>query len=478
MLVPELDHDSILRYNEEDHPSGMNWLHPGQAAQAERLRRGLLAGGGMDYRFNRTKPVFRRLSPGCSLCGEGAWSCLFINNLCNAGCFFCPTNQDNRDEPGTSTLTFSDPEDYADYLGRFGFRGASISGGEPLLGFDRTLSFVTTIKERLGDDIYLWMYTNGTLLTRDRVRRLADAGLDEIRFNIVATGYDLSPVRLAAGVIPAVTVEIPAVPDDVGIMKEKLEELSLAGVSYLNLHQIRCTAYNRQRLADRGYTFLHGPQVGILESELAALELMSHARKHGIDLGINYCSLIYRHRFQSRSSRRRWAPLMAKPFEEVTGAGLIRALHIEAGPEAVKGIEAGLISGGADPARWSVSTARGRITLTADLLRTLGTPPDAAKVSYALATVRPGVTYHNPFRELRLASGKKIVIERGTVYPDMELGREDLALFMSAFLADDPPDTDVIYGKALELAVSEAMKSTWQRVIQAEALRSGLLEYY
>lgn len=483
MMVPEYDHDRIVRINTQDHAAGtgrMRWLSAGEAGRMELLRENLLEAVGREaaFEFNGTKPVYRRLSPGCALCGRGNWSCLFINNICNARCFFCPTRQDTQDDPGTSTLTFSDPEEYADYLERFGFEGASISGGEPLMTLEKTLQFVSTLRRRFGEGMYLWMYTNGTLLTTDSVRRLADAGLDEIRFNIVATGYDLTSLRMAIGVIPSVTVEIPAVPEDMEIVKAKLEELSEAGVAYLNLHQIRCTTHNRDNLAGRGYTFLHGPQVGILESELAALRIMDHARENHIDLGINYCSLIYRHRFQTRAARQRWARHMVKPFEAVTHAGLIRTLHIDTDARTIAEMEKGLALKGVDPARWSVNSNRSRMTIDAQLLGMVDDPPPPVKVSYSLAMIRPAVSYQNAFKEVRLASGRTVVLERGPVFPEMELGSDELALFVESFLSGSMPDMDALYTRAAALGVSEPTRTTWQRIIQAEGLRSGLLEYY
>ncbi len=418
MLIPELDHAAIVQNNLDEYgpdAATMRWLNGQEAAQTEVIRENLLDDirkNGL-FLFNNTKPFHKKLSPGCRLCGEGSWSCLFINNLCNATCFFCPARQDNPDEPGTSTLTFSSPKDYADYLEEFNFTGASISGGEPLITFDKTLSFVKHIKERLGKSIYLWLYTNGTLATEEKFNMLADAGLNEIRFNITATGYDLAKARMASRIIENVTVEIPAIPEDIEIMKVKIREMADTGISFLNLHQIRCTKYNWKQLAGRGYTFLHGPQIGILESELTALRLLRYAMAEDINLGVNYCSLIYRHRFQTRSSRARWAPLMAKPFEEVTKAGMIRIVRMDGQPEAIA---------------------------------------QAMKLSYAIATVRPSITYHNPFKEIRLASGKKIAIERAMAFMDLELSGKEIELFKDAFLENHTTeDMDAIYKKALAL---------------------------
>ena len=57
------------------------------------------------------------------------------------------------------------------------------------------------------------MYTNGILADVSKFRKLAAAGLNEIRFDIGATTYGLDKVKLAKGILPNVTIEIPAVPE-------------------------------------------------------------------------------------------------------------------------------------------------------------------------------------------------------------------------------------------------------------------------
>jgi sulfatase maturation enzyme AslB (radical SAM superfamily) len=119
-----------------------------EARRAELLEK--LAGAEVVAACQGTKFFSGSLSPGCAACAAGRWSCLFINGLCNGRCFFCPTPQDSRSEPATNNLRFASPQDYVDYVARFGFTGVSISGGEPLMTFDRTLSFVTKLKRRFG----------------------------------------------------------------------------------------------------------------------------------------------------------------------------------------------------------------------------------------------------------------------------------------------------------------------------------------
>ena len=324
-------HEALIAGNRQEYGRHYDFLEfpsPEQATAAHAERDELLAWLRLHAEFgcSDTKMDCRRLSPGCRTCASGGWSCLFINGRCNASCFYCPTSQDDTGDPLTNGIPFATPEDYAEYVALFGFTGASISGGEPLLTLDRTLAYLAAVKRRCGPAVHLWMYTNGTLLTREIAEELRCAGLGEIRFDIGATNYNLSKLHLAVGVIPTVTVEIPTVPEEEDLLRGKLAEMAAAGVQHLNLHQLRLTPYNLRHLAGRPYTFVHGENVTVLESELTALRLVRHAIEEGIDLPVNYCSFPYKRRFQHAAARRRGIPFVLADREEVTQAGYLRAL--------------------------------------------------------------------------------------------------------------------------------------------------------
>ncbi|MBK5274506.1 MAG: radical SAM protein [Desulfuromonadales bacterium] len=326
------DHQNILidanRREYGRHYDFLQFPTPEQAAAAQTERDGLLAWlrEHAEFGCSDTKVDCRRLSPGCRTCALGGWSCLFINGRCNATCFYCPTPQDETGDPLTNGIPFATPEDYAEYVALFGFSGASISGGEPLLTPDRTLAYLDAVRRRCGDAVHLWMYTNGTLLTGEMAGDLRAAGLDEIRFDIGATNYDLTKLRLAVGVIPTVTVEIPTVPEEERLLREKLVEMAAAGVQHLNLHQLRLTPHNFRHLAGRDYTFVHGEKVTVLESELSALRLVRYGIEKGIDLPVNYCSFPYKRRFQHAAARRRGIPFIQGEGESVTEAGYLRVI--------------------------------------------------------------------------------------------------------------------------------------------------------
>ncbi len=297
-----------------------------KAPDAQLKKEKLLANLKESLLFKDTKPFHRQISKGCRLCGQGLWSCLFITNKCNAACFYCPSAQLNDEVPATQSLNFETAESYADYINYFGFKGVSFSGGEPLLFFERTLHYLKTVRNLCSPEIYIWMYTNGILATKEKLSLLAEAGLDEIRFDIGATGYKLDKVKLAKGIIPQVTIEIPAVPEKKTKLKQLLSEMAEAGVSNLNLHQLRLTKHNAPKLLKHPYTYVPAEQPVVLESELTALELLEYAQKQKISMGINYCSFWFKNRFQAAGFRQRLALTQNKAKSDVTEKGFIRLL--------------------------------------------------------------------------------------------------------------------------------------------------------
>jgi pyruvate formate-lyase activating enzyme-like uncharacterized protein len=289
--------------------SRIAWVNYSDAIQREKERDRIIRSFGKEvtWEFKHTKPWINRISEGCRLCGEGEWSCLFITGKCNGTCFYCPSPQDTDDLPTTQQLTFEDPSQYAFYLQEFGYKGSSFSGGEPLLVLDRVMAYLKAIRKEVSPVPYLWMYTNGILANRRHFQMLADAGLNEVRFDIGATGYSLEAVRKAQGIIPVITVEVPAVPERSEQLKALLPEMIQSGVSHVNLHQLRLTRHNAPRMLSRNYTYLHGEHPTVLESELTALDLIRHVKIHSLDIGVNYCGFQYKNRFQKAGYRKKMA---------------------------------------------------------------------------------------------------------------------------------------------------------------------------
>jgi len=321
--------NDLVNKNKETFSSFHNitWLQPYNSTELRNRREELLRSLEDSLLFKETKPYHKQISKGCKICGLGSWSCLFITGKCNANCFYCPAPQLTDEIPETQNLEFETAEAYAEYINFFRFKGVSFSGGEPLLFFDRTLQYLKQIRKKCSPDIYTWMYTNGILGDEQKFRKLAAAGLNEVRFDIGATGFKLDKLQVAKRTIPNITIEIPAVPEEKEKLIQLLPEMIKAGVTNLNLHQLRLTKHNAPKLLKRNYSYVPAEQPIVLESELTALEIVQYAKKHHLDIGINYCSFFFKNRFQKAGFRKQTTNALADPIETITEKGFIRNYH-------------------------------------------------------------------------------------------------------------------------------------------------------
>jgi uncharacterized protein len=311
----------------------IKWLNPYHAEIEENRREEIVNtfSSKVNWSFKKTKPWINHISKGCELCGQGEWSCLFITGRCNANCFYCPASQNSDDTPMAQQLTFENPEEYADFINYFNFKGCSFSGGEPFLAFEKVLGFLETLRKKCAPDLYIWMYTNGILGSEDKYRKLADLGINEVRFDIGATNYKIDTIKKASGIIDNITVEIPMDPNKTELLKKIISELEGLGVTNLNLHQMRLTKYNADKLLAKDYTFLHGEHPTVLESELAALEIINFVDSKNYKIGINYCSFQYKNRFQKAGYR---SKVLNKIIDlnEITENGYVLNLYLSKKP--------------------------------------------------------------------------------------------------------------------------------------------------
>jgi hypothetical protein len=243
------------------------------------------------------------------------------------------------------------------------------------------------------------------------LKKLREAGLDEIRFNICARGYDLAPVALAANFIDAVTVEIPSVPEDRTIVQRALKKMEKAGVRHLNLHQLNASEHNYRAFARKNYTFLHQRGIPILESELAALSLIRHALDHHLTLSISYCSDAYKARLQGRGYRMRISPWVREEHESITSSGYIRRLSMRDSPERLQRRVQTLAGQGFGSHLWSMEDSGRELAVHPSLLEFVGSGRDAKfRVAYWDAQLNDEPS--PPGREISLNASKKIYVKR------------------------------------------------------------------
>ncbi|MFQ5611370.1 MAG: 4Fe-4S cluster-binding domain-containing protein [Anaerolineae bacterium] len=263
-----------------------------------------------------------QLSPGCRACKQGTWDCVFTTMRCNLNCNFCCSPQAIAKDFAGSAFG-SSPEQIIENHSKTTISGISFSGGEPFIDKPKLFNWIGQFRE-YAPQKYLWLYTNGVLINRTDLQRLQALGIDEIRFNLAATGYNNSRVlknlECAAQFIPNVTVEIPAIPEHAQKVLASLEVWTSLGVKYLNLHEL---IYEDGTNA----ASMPGPRCPLIlgdghrtevnpKSRFLSLAVMQKVQDDHLPLSVNDCSMQSKIR-QLRGRRRSLVPLLKEPYEKL-----------------------------------------------------------------------------------------------------------------------------------------------------------------
>ncbi len=269
---------------------------------------------------------FDHLSKGCQLCQQGKWLCIFLTYRCNAACHFCPAPF--RDDRVQSAFG-STKEEILPYLLKNDFKGISFSGGDPFIVFERLLEWFIYFKMVLPDN-YFWVYTSGINASQKKLEKLAAAGMDEIRFNIAASGYVSEKIwhyiRLAKKYFPKVAIEIPSISKDKPLLINALELMESENIDYLNLHDYIINPSDLIGQEETTSPFVLN-KISKLNYSLASIknttEILRLAKSQNYHFQINHCSMQQKER-QMTLRRIHFGKLFNNPqFDDVMDDGTI-----------------------------------------------------------------------------------------------------------------------------------------------------------
>lgn len=141
--------------------------------------------------------------------------------------------------------------------------------------------------------IHQHLYTNGTLATEDNLRALGEAGLDELRFNLGASGCAdsvIDNIALAKRFIPQVGVETPMTPEFFAAFQAKKRRILDTGLDFINCAELHLNPNNLGNyLGENLYLCRQGYLSPIWSREIT-LRLMRQAAEEGWDLAVHDCS--------------------------------------------------------------------------------------------------------------------------------------------------------------------------------------------
>jgi pyruvate formate-lyase activating enzyme-like uncharacterized protein len=153
--------------------------------------------------------------------------------------------------------------------------------------------------------IYLWSYTNGKLITKEKLQLLKDCGIKEIRVDLAATDFDdkiVQKLGMCKEIIGKVTVEIPSIPEVFKkLVSEKyLDKLVEQGVEQLNLAEVQLVQNINFETYGAGediyiYDTVSGESIYPSYSRQLTYYVMEYAINNKLNILINDCSADAKH---------------------------------------------------------------------------------------------------------------------------------------------------------------------------------------
>jgi len=260
-------------------------------------------------------------SKGCEQCAVGGKLVLFVYGYCDQrDCFYCPLgeNRKNVTDVYANERRVESDEDVIEEAHRMDALGASITGGEPQEAMDRTTRYLSLLKAEFGADFHTHLYT-GITGGRENMRRLREAGLDEIRFHppyelwgdLHGTKWeDILYVAREEGLTPA--FEIPGIRAET----EFLEFLDEGAADFCNVNEFEMSQGNFRRMQEQGYELREG-HMSAVEGSHDVLEVM------GDHPQVYFCTSVFKDAAQHRNRLKRMAENVRRPFDEVTDDGTL-----------------------------------------------------------------------------------------------------------------------------------------------------------
>jgi pyruvate formate-lyase activating enzyme-like uncharacterized protein len=263
------------------------------------------------------------LPEGCRICKEGAKLVLLITGKCNTSCYYCPLSlkKKGRDVIYANELKVRKKEDVIEEARLIDARGTGVTGGDPLLVLERTLEFITMLKEEFGGEHHIHLYTS-TIDPR-AFDALETAGLDELRIHphlslwnkMAKTGIEeaIESRRMKIG------LEIPALPNKKDEIISLVTYADSIGMDFININELEFSETNWKRLKMKGFEVKDDISSAVAGSEELALEILR------LDLSIprHYCSSSFKDRVQLRNRIMRRAKNIARPSDIITGDGTL-----------------------------------------------------------------------------------------------------------------------------------------------------------
>lgn len=239
-----------------------------------------------------------RFPKGCRSCLTGnGLTAIRKTNRCNANCRFCydygvldtvpPIGEGLWEIGGTKFR-----EDDIDLLLRVYDKptGVSYVYLEPFVEIEK---YYGVVRKFADAGVHQHLYTNGIGCTEENLKALAEAGLDELRFNLGATNASdrvIENMRIARKYFPQVGIETPMTPEYFEAFHQKKEAILSIGLDFMNCAELHLNENNIGNYWGESFYMSRLGYLSPVWSRLLTSDLMAEADREQWDCVVHDCS--------------------------------------------------------------------------------------------------------------------------------------------------------------------------------------------
>jgi hypothetical protein len=258
---------------------------------------------------------------------------LFVTGFCDSSCYYCPLSQEKagRDVVFADEMPVETVIDIFAEADAIGAHGVGVSGGDPLCRLDRTLTYISFLKERFGEGFHIHLYTSQNRVDIDTLRQLQSAGLDEIRFHPQDDDWSGIESALSLGMVTG--LELPAIPGKEEKLVSIAKKADSIAVDFFNINELEASETNFQKLISMGMRLTNLSSSSIAGSRETAISVIEWGSKELNHTSLHFCSAKFKDRVQLRKRLERRLERTIRDLEEkeegepIVVLGVIRAKH-------------------------------------------------------------------------------------------------------------------------------------------------------
>ncbi len=290
------DDEPLLPRQQEIALATLSQIELAEEARIEKLRSEV---PGLKSLAGRTTYVGddARFPRGCKSCllGTGL-SAVRKTNRCNLQCRFCYDYGEMDLQPpiGEGYWEIGGSRFREDDLPLLFSMGKTPTGVayvylEPFMEIEKYYGIIRRFHDA---GVYQHMYTNGTLATEANLRALGEAGLNELRFNLGASGCAdrvIEAIATAKKYIPMVGIETPMTPELYEAFLKKQSAILATGLDFMNCAELHLNPNNIENyLGENMYIYRQGYLSPTFSHELT-LKLMRRAAEEHWSIAVHDC---------------------------------------------------------------------------------------------------------------------------------------------------------------------------------------------